>query len=629
VKSKGGLGKEVDAYGARILVRMWWRNNTKLKEDRLVKKKIIWLLLSWLVVAALVLTSCAKEEVVEEEEEEEEEEEAVVEEEEEEEVVPPVGKPIYGGKVIHYLWGGEPTKADHAVDGWPAMMYTGPVIEHLIRGDFEKYGPRGTGEHSFGADWWPVEYNRGCVAESWEITPDRDKLIFHIRPGIIWAAYGKEHVMEPRELTAEDVAWSLNRAIDGPQMAGWPKVEAGGWIDAIYAEDDTVVVETSTFVPSMIELRHLTGGWTTGIYAPEVVAAGASDWDNLVGTGPFMFKEYVTGSYISYTRNPHYWDTTTINGVEYEIPFIDELVYPVIPDESTLISALRTGVIDVWFSIPVLYGDTLAQTSPELIQSYSSFMRTQAIAMRCDRPPFDKLEVRRAMMIALDQRAFARATHVPFYIPDWPVHSSVVGVFTPLDERPAHIQELYDYDPVKARQILADVGYPDGFMGGEIILTEIDAIDLATMAIAYWADIGVEVTMKVMEPGAFEAAVDAGDYDLLRVKPEQEMTRLVLEDLFTPDNVAFYDNPEFTALFLEAQEIRDEVERNAIFKELALIAHDSVAYIPIRTGFADVIIAWWPWLRNYYGESTTQCWNPTYAMATLWIDQELKAELGY
>ena len=83
------------------------------------------------------------------------------------------------------------------------------------------------------------------------------------------------------------------------------------------------------------------------------------------------------------------------------------------------------------------------------------------------------------------------------------------------------------------------------------------------MAIAYWADIGVEVTMKVMEPGAFEAAVDAGDYDLLRVKPEQEMTRLVLEDLFTPDNVAFYDNPEFTALFLEAQEIRDDQDLQA------------------------------------------------------------------
>jgi len=583
-----------------------------------MKKSITWLIFSFLLVIALVLSSCGPAAEGEQEEEEE----------------PAVGEPIYGGKVIHYLWGGEPRGADHVVDGWPSIMYSIPVIEHLIRPDFEKYGVRGTGEYPFRymVDWKPpYKYCVGAIAESWEITPDRDKLIFPIRKGIIWAAYGKEHVMEPRKLTAEDVAWSLNRAIDGPNMGGSMRTENGGWIDSIYAFDDTVVFEAAEgkFVPRLtdLQMRNLVCGWATGIYAPEVVEAGASDWDNLVGTGPFMFKDYVAGSYISYARNPHYHHKTLVNGVEYEIPFIDELVYPIIPDESTQIAALRTGVIDIHFTVSPEYRDTLAQTSPELVPQTYTFDRILAIPLRTDRPPFDNPEVRRAMMIALNLPAISRARWGFWDIWGWPVDASSPA-YTSFDELPAHIQELYDYDPVEAKQILADEGYPGGFTGVELVLDNVpDYMDIAEMAAAYWADIGADVTMKVMESGAFQAALDAGEYDLTFQHPETWQASYILGDFFVPDNYAFYDNPEFTELFLEAEGIFDEAEQNLIFKELAVTALDSVAYIPLHSegiGF----MAYWPWLRNYYAEST-QCWGDVYAMATLWIDQDLKAEMGY
>jgi len=593
------------------------------------------MLLSFLLVASLVLTSCAKEEVVEEEEEEEvveeEEEEEVVEEEEEE---PAVGVPQYGGEVIHYLWGGEPPGADHVVNGWPSIMYTMPVIEHLLRPDFEKYGVRGTGEFPFrfmDDCHPPYKYMRGCIAESWEITPDRDKLILPIRSGILWAAYGKEHVMEPSELTAEDVAWSLNRAIDGPMMGGWMRTENGGWIDSIYAEDGTVVFETSTFVPRLTaaQMRDIFCGWATGIYAPEVVEAGASDWDNLVGTGPFMFKDYVAGSYISYARNPNYHHKTLVNGLEYEIPFIDELLYPIIPDESTQVAAVRTGKLDIHFTISPEYRDTLAQTCPELIQQTYTFSRIQCMPLRCDRPPFDNPEVRRAMMIALNLPAISIARWDIWDIWGWPLHSSCPA-YTPFDELPARCQELYDYDPVKAKQILADAGYPGGLTGVELIVdTSLpDYADIAQMAVAYWADIGVDVAIKVMEMGAYATALEAGEYDMsLSQRPGTDDASQILGGYFVPDNYAFYDNPEFTALYEEATAIWDEAKQDLIFKELAVTALESVAYIPLHTegiGF----MAYWPWLRNYYAEDT-QIWGSVYAMATLWIDQDLKAEMGY
>lgn len=603
-----------------------------------MKKGISWILLSFLLVAALVLASCGEAEpgeqeeeeeepVGEQEEEEEEEEEPVGEQEEEEEAA--VGEPQYGGTVYQFLWSSEPGQADQTKSSWPAMQFCGPVLEFLLKGDAEKYGARGTDEFPFTEDDIPVEYSTGAVAESWEITPDRDKLIFHIRPGIIWAAYGKEHVMEPRELTAEDVAWSLNRAIDGnTRGSGALRTEKGGWIDSIYALDDTVIFETSKFVPFSIDWRNLANGSGVGIYAPETVEAGVDDWNNLVGTGPFMFKERVVGSHVSYERNPNYWDTTTINGVVYDdIPFIDEFVYVGVPDFSTRIAALRTGKLDVFYTVPMDYVDTISQTNPEIIQEAWSMSRLDAISLRCDRPPFDNHEVRRAMMIALDLKAIARAVVGFSDIWGWPA-GTTTAAYTPRDELPVRTRELYDYDPVKAKQILADEGYPDGFGGVEITIPPYSAqTEVATMIVAYWADIGVEATMKVMQEAAL-AALAPGVRDCTTVGIKTSLVLASLKNLYIMPNNAFYDNPEFTELYLKAESSRDEAEQNLLLKEPTIMALDSVAYIPIWNSDTRVSM-WWPWLKNFYGEFAIGSWQPSYAMSTAWIDQDLKAEMGY
>ena len=79
----------------------------------------------------------------------------------------------------------------------------------------------------------------------------------------------------------------------------------------------------------------------------------ADAWDSAVGTGPFILSKYVEGAYVMYDRNPDYWLTTTIDGKEYELPFIDTVIYPIIPDESTQIAALRTAQLDWWPRVPM------------------------------------------------------------------------------------------------------------------------------------------------------------------------------------------------------------------------------------------------------------------------------------
>ena len=265
------------------------------------------------------------------------------------------GEPQYGGSLTLFYWGGEAATADRTTGGWQTNQYTESVVETLADSDFEKYGPRGTGEFTVDvARAVPEKFLGPVLAESWEVTPKQ--ITFQIRKGVMFAADGKPHVMQNREMTAEDVAYSLNRGIDGDGMGnGLYRTAKGGYIESIEATGPyTVVVKTSRFDATWLNLIK----WydDVAVVPHEYVEAGANSFDNLVGTGPFMVDEYVVGSHAKYLRNPNYWGTTTINGKVYDdIPFIDELVMPIIPDESTRIASLRTGGIDLTFVVSTKY----------------------------------------------------------------------------------------------------------------------------------------------------------------------------------------------------------------------------------------------------------------------------------
>ncbi|GAI87143.1 unnamed protein product, partial [marine sediment metagenome] len=405
-------------------------------------------------------------------EEEEEEEEEVVEEEEEEEVEEPaVGEPQRGGTLI--VFRGVSTGTDSTdMTGTEVIAVTplvGPIIDYLVMGDFETYGPRGTNEYAFNIGaivQVDKKFLRGALAESWELHWP-DSVVIHIRPGVYWQAMGKEHVMESRELTADDVVFSMTHVYDTVlQMA---LTEHGGFIDRVYAADKyTVIVETSSYQANW--LRHLSG-YQLGVYAPEVIEAGLDDWNELVGTGPFMFKKYVAGSHMTYARNPNFWGSPiTINGTEYEIPFVDELVYALIPDMSTRVAALRTGKLDIYHKMSLKYEDTLAQTTPELLKLNILKDDITVLPLKCDKEPFNNRNVRRAMMMALDRETMVKALMIKGEANPWLIGGFSAGQ-APLEVYSASNREVFEYNPEKARQMLIDEGYPEGFKVTGIIFS--------------------------------------------------------------------------------------------------------------------------------------------------------------
>lgn len=586
-----------------------------------MKKKIVWLVVSCLMVAALVLASCAPA-VVEEEVVPVEEEEEVVEE-----VVSAVTEPQHGG-TLTVLWfhaGLEPQTWDPADCNWIVDPFTSPYMENLGMGDFEKYGPRGTNEFAFtDLEYMPPEFLRGCLAESWELLDDTTT-IYHIRQGVYWP--DRPGVMSSREMTAEDVAFCGTRRIQSPRCPYYENVES---ITA--ADKYTVVVKVKEYQENWIGA----GGWGyfLKIYPPEAVDAGMHDWRNACGTGPFILKDYVSGASLTFERNPLYWDTTTIDGKEYKLPFADRLSWPIIVDESTRLAALRTGKCDIDMSVSWKYKETLEETNPELARYQWLSTTWWGLAGRMDKAPFDDIRVRRAMSMAIDRQAVIDAQYGgegemlggPFSL-GWPA-----DLYTPLEELPESAQELFEYNPEKAKALLAEAGYPDGFKA-EIIVssTGTAATDMVSMIASLWEDnLGIELELKMAEYALY--------YGLMIGKAHKDMYLMskgcgdpfavllvVASDPAQMWNPAMFDDPYFTEMFEKARGTSDIAEAKRLLKECNVYLIDQCPYVILPVGYYYAYA--WPWVHNYYGELNANTRSPGQIHARIWLDRDLRYEM--
>ncbi len=598
-----------------------------------MRKRILWLGLSCLLVASLVLASCAKEEVVTPGEQEEEEEVVTPgeqEEEEEEVVTPVVGEPQYGGTLTIGLAarasGADPQSPDLRDGGRTQLDFLQPIMEDVLVGDFVNRGPRGTNEFPFLMRGFnPMPFMSGQVIESWEVT--EEKAIWHVRPGIYWQ--GRD-VMESRELTADDmVAWLLYIREAPGELAF-----KGMSTDKIIATD-RYTLEIPFSAGYNNQLMYLIGYEDRALVSPPEIQ-GSKSWEDQVGTGPFMFEEYVVGSYMSYLKNPIWWQTETINGVEYELPFADRMIIPIIPSMDSQVAALRTGKIDWHELIPATYWASLDQTAPQLESRRAISSYVYAASLRNTDPPFNNVNVRRAMMIGTDIKAFKTFCGVPGqpidFFPFYPMDTSI---YIPLEEMPEDIQILYDYNPTLARQMLADEGFPTGFTTTFVTSgTDATTQDLYSNLKAQWAKFGVTLDIKIYDAPSFitlqsaqqlPGSVSLGAFE--EGDPPNFLYRTFISaSLLNQFNR--YSNARVDELGALIQKERDANEAARMAQEALLLVLEEVAVVPLYPGSDGHF--WWPWLKNYYGERNVGDWgNPMPILAHVWIDQDLKAEMGY
>ncbi len=547
-------------------------------------------------------------------------------------VTPPPETPEYGGLFIAPVDG---TRIRDFDDITSRRIHSANTLnltnEDLTQGDWAK-GPAGSNEAGWNMSAFPAaQVLTGAITESWEM-PTADTLILHIRKGVY---FHNKPPVNGRQLEAEDVAFSEKRAWQSSQ---WTYAVVRPWKDtfeSITATDKwTVVVKTK---PNMLPWVYDQLMGEIKIVPREVVEkyGDMADWRNACGTGPFILVDYVAGSAVTFRRHPNYWMKDPIgSGKGNQLPYLDSVTWLVIPDGSTRLAALRTGRID-WLGgkyEPLIWDDAkmLIQTRPML--KYLEFIpaRSDALCFNNSRVPFNNKAVRQALLMGVNKQELlntyygGKATLLAYPIPAAP---DFADMYIPLAELPKSTQELYEYHPDKAKQLLAEAGYPNGFKTHAICLSE--NADLMSAIRAYWVKIGVDMEIQVKESAVFTNLSQKGDFDMT-IYPVTTARPWTLTRL-TRQESAWYtlvDDPRIEETYTFNKDHRfDEIAVRQRTKEIVPYILENAFSLWLPEAYRYTF--WWPWVKNYHGEYEVGYFSYRDFTKYLWYDQPLKKEMGY
>ncbi len=541
--------------------------------------------------------------------------------------VVPAGTPQYGGTLTFYSRGSaEPADPDEDDSNWISIFWLMPMQETLMQGGVEEFGIRGGGTYPFqSSGYLPYQYIVGRLIESWTI--NQKSLDLKVREGIHWAADNVDW-MDNRELVAADIVDDMNSFMNAP----WGN-RFDGLVKSV-EETGKYTLRVNYEKEFSLEAFYYFGWEDRSLVAPpEMRAQDDSLWINQIGTGPFLFEEYVPGSHMSYTKNPNYWGKTTVNGVEYQMPFIDRYVQPIIPDEATQMAALRTGRIDLHQFVPPAYWDSLDKSTPDLQKAKYSNAEMLLTFLLSERgsPQWKDPNVRRAMMIGTDIKAHQRlmfSQDLPSH--SYPIHYQNPG-YMPLEDLPPKLQELYDYNPQKAKQMLADAGYPDGFEMDLYVDSSVAHQDNAALLQDEWSKIGVKVNIVVHDPVSHTDFTyksnfkDACFHGEEITNPINSCYRFSHTNGY--NNFGKYHNAEYDSVVEQLQATLDSEKQIPLMHQATIIALTDLPHIPLYPTINGHY--WWPWIGNYYGEVTTTDGGISSIVHYCYLDKDLKKSMGY
>jgi len=619
-------------------------------------RKIIWMVVSLLMVLALVLASCGEavteeeEEVVTEEEEvvTEEEEEEVAEEEEEEVVTE---GPQYGGTLVMPLDRVVTGFDDHVLGSHTTPVTAALTQESLITTDWAKANA-GSSDINIALVNTPFAwgYQVGNLIDEWSF-PDQDTIILKVRDGVHWGLNPDSEaslLVGGREITAEDIAFNVESFFTMPTAWGarvysrwWKATDEQPWVgSATVIDEDTVELKGHNDPGATAGTWEAISDWNY-TYAPEVYEkyGNANDWRNCVGTGPFMLTDYVSGSSATLIRNPNYWMTNPVGpGKGDQIPYVDEVKFIILEDLSTRLAAVRTQKIDIAglrSLVEVEDFEPLIEANPELEYVPIVSKNPGQIFFRIDKAPYDDVNVRRAMHMAIN---FEEIRDVYYdgnaFYPTWPIPrvKGIEDAWVSVEELPEESAILYQYKPETAKQLLDDAGYPGpNRFETEVVCWNEEQVDLLSILASYWGDIGIKLNINVKEYGIYRSMSTGGTFEHGTVGTFAVIAapfKLVEIKYPSTSNYArWYDDHfmEMHTSIWSVDMIGNLDAKIAVGREMNLYVIPKA--VGIGLPFNDAYRVWWPWVKNYrgeYGIGYMDCYN---FAKFVWIDQDLKAEM--
>ena len=385
------------------------------------------------------------------------------------------------------------------------------------------------------------------LATSWSANADSTVWTFDIRQGVTF------HDGAP--LNAEAVRANLARFVD-PAVGAAYRFLLGSVQDIQATGEYTLQITLAQpFAPILSHLSHS----FIGIVSPNQIGGLAVDgtFEIPVGTGPYVMESWSRGDSVRMSVNENYWGP---------VPQIPNLVFNFIPEESARIVALETGEADAIMAVPPQDVARLQQ-NPDIDVVFQTTVRTIYISFNNIRAPFTDQRVRHALNYAIDKQAIVDSIFEGnAFVADAPIVDAVFGHTT---------VGPYEFNPERARELLAEAGFPNGF---SMVLHHptgrypLDAT-VAQAVQSMLADVGVNATLETREWSAYlqftSQPPDRAEYDsfmlgwgTVTLDADYGLFALLHTRQWNPNgnNRGFYSNPRVDEL-LDAARIETNPDR--------------------------------------------------------------------
>jgi peptide/nickel transport system substrate-binding protein len=474
--------------------------------------------------------------------------------------------PKAGGRVV-VAHRQEPDRFWEPISGLSVAHEVGGAMNHPLIGINDKN------------EYYPILLTEVPTVENGGISEDSLTWTLRLRDDVTWH--------DDEAFTSADVKFTyemlMMEGTDVRSRVGWDRIESCETPD-----DHTVVFKFSDvdapFVWRLTAVGILPEHILTGLTAEEF---NADEWFRApVGTGPFMFKEWVSGDHITLVKNPDYF-------VEGQ-PYLDEIVYRVVPDANTLLNMTETGEVHVQFRVQ----DDLAELLDDMdhveritVQSLTPWL----IWINNNHPFFKDVRTRQALAYGFDKEIINEKVYRG-------LSEAADGAISP--QLWAYNPDImkFRHDPEKAKALLEEVGWKDEDGDGVREAHGVEGVDdgtpfkfetaniageqirvqLLSLVHAQWKDIGLEVEINLVDVGTMFGDMHPNNnfetsYSYIGRYVDPDIGSLYLDrDKFNnKNNYVGYSNPRVDELIVASQQTADQAKRTEYLGEAqALIAEE-------------------------------------------------------
>lgn len=430
------------------------------------------------------------------------------------------------------------------------------------------------------------------LASSWKVSKNGLIYSFTLRTDVHF--HSNSDFSPSRKFSADDVIFSMNRWRNWEHP--YHDVSGGNYPYFASLELDTLIDEVVRIDSHRIEIRlsKPDSSFLANLATDFAIVLSAEYGDFLlnqgtpelideqpIGTGPFQFRRHQKDRFIRYQKNHKYWR---------EIPLVDQLIFDITPLSSLRLAKLMTGECDV-LSLPAHSELEIIRERDNLVLDEKPGLNVGFWAFNTSRPPFDNIEVRRALAMAIDKTALLEAVYFGSAI-------KANGIIPPSSW--AHQSDLQStsYNPVLAKELLEKNGIEDGF-SLDIWAMPVErsynpnAVMMAGLMQGFLKEVGVNVNIVSFEWNSFRRRLAEGNYDSILIgwsadngDPDNFYRPLLsCASIDSGTNRAKWCSPQFDELINEALTYGDERTRAALYQSANAIIADQIPLVPIAHAY--------------------------------------------